>query len=306
MTELGEGSEDSRRRVAVGELVPEGAAAGSVEALLRPARRGAPRHARRRLCRGGARGADPRVATAAPLARRGPRRDPRAPAARRRRAAVGRRRPGAVRPLPRRPARRRARARRVPAGPAQRHRARVPRRRRRGGRPRAPRRATDEPPPPGPAGGRGRAPRRRAPGRRARRPLAQHRPGRRARRRGAGADGGRAAHRRAVARRPDPRAVDALRGRGGRGGGHRRDPRRPARRAAAQLGGGPQPAVVVGQRSRAPPSADGLLASTDAAGVVRFIDLRTWAPSGAPVQAGTSHRLAGPSPSRPTGGRSPW
>jgi class 3 adenylate cyclase/WD40 repeat protein/tRNA A-37 threonylcarbamoyl transferase component Bud32 len=35
MTELGEGSEDSRRRVAVGELVPEGAAAGSVEALLR-------------------------------------------------------------------------------------------------------------------------------------------------------------------------------------------------------------------------------------------------------------------------------
>jgi WD40 repeat protein len=34
MTELGEGSEDSRRRVAVGELVPEGAAAGSVEALL--------------------------------------------------------------------------------------------------------------------------------------------------------------------------------------------------------------------------------------------------------------------------------
>jgi WD40 repeat protein/class 3 adenylate cyclase/tRNA A-37 threonylcarbamoyl transferase component Bud32 len=35
MTELGEGSEDSRRRVAVGELVPEGAAAGSVETLLR-------------------------------------------------------------------------------------------------------------------------------------------------------------------------------------------------------------------------------------------------------------------------------
>src|SRR5215207_7926459 len=35
MTELGEGSEDSRRRVAVGELVPEGSAAGSVEALLR-------------------------------------------------------------------------------------------------------------------------------------------------------------------------------------------------------------------------------------------------------------------------------
>src|SRR5215207_7025779 len=34
MTELGEGSEDSRRRVAVDELVPEGAAAGSVEALL--------------------------------------------------------------------------------------------------------------------------------------------------------------------------------------------------------------------------------------------------------------------------------
>ena len=34
MTELGEGSEDSRRRVAVGELVPEGAAAGPVEALL--------------------------------------------------------------------------------------------------------------------------------------------------------------------------------------------------------------------------------------------------------------------------------
>ena len=34
MTELGEGSEDSRRRVAVGELVPEGAAAASVEALL--------------------------------------------------------------------------------------------------------------------------------------------------------------------------------------------------------------------------------------------------------------------------------
>jgi WD40 repeat protein len=34
MTELGEGSEDSRRRVAVGELVPEGADAGPVEALL--------------------------------------------------------------------------------------------------------------------------------------------------------------------------------------------------------------------------------------------------------------------------------
>jgi WD40 repeat protein/class 3 adenylate cyclase/tRNA A-37 threonylcarbamoyl transferase component Bud32 len=34
MTELGEGSEDSRRRVAVGELVPESAAAGPVEALL--------------------------------------------------------------------------------------------------------------------------------------------------------------------------------------------------------------------------------------------------------------------------------
>ena len=34
MTELGEGSEDSRRRVAVDELVPEGAAAGPVEALL--------------------------------------------------------------------------------------------------------------------------------------------------------------------------------------------------------------------------------------------------------------------------------
>ena len=34
MTELGEGSEDSRRRVAVGELVPEGDAAGPVEALL--------------------------------------------------------------------------------------------------------------------------------------------------------------------------------------------------------------------------------------------------------------------------------
>ena len=30
----------------------------------------------------------------------------------------------------------------------------------------------------------------------------------------------------------------------------------------------------------------GLLASTDAAGVVRFIDLRTWAPSGAPVKLG--------------------
>ena len=34
MTELGESSEDSRRRVAVGELVPEGDAAGPVEALL--------------------------------------------------------------------------------------------------------------------------------------------------------------------------------------------------------------------------------------------------------------------------------
>ena len=35
MTELGEGSEDSRRRVAVSELVPEGGAAEPVEALLR-------------------------------------------------------------------------------------------------------------------------------------------------------------------------------------------------------------------------------------------------------------------------------
>ena len=46
------------------------------------------------------------------LARGGPRGHPRAPAARRRRAAVGRRRPRAVRPLPRRPARGRGRARR--------------------------------------------------------------------------------------------------------------------------------------------------------------------------------------------------
>ena len=147
MTELGEGIEDSRRRVAVDELVPEGAVAGGRRGAARAARRGAPRHARRRHRRGRPRGADPRVAAAAPLARRGPRRHPRAPPARRRRAALGRRRPRGVRPLPRRPARRRGRARAAGRRAAQRDRARVPRRQRRRGRARAARRAAGEPPP---------------------------------------------------------------------------------------------------------------------------------------------------------------
>ena len=93
--------------------------------------------------------------------------------------------------------------------------------------------------------------------------------------------------------------------RGGRGGGHRRDPRRPARRAAAQLGGGPQPAVVVGQPhgrrrqptgcwpARTPP---GSCASSTSAPGRRAVRRWSWdVPS-----------TGGPSPSRPTGGRSPW
>ena len=154
MTELGEGIEDTRRRVAIDELVPEGAAAGHRRRAARAARRRAAGHARRRHRRGRARGADPRVAAAAPLARRGPRGHPRAPAARRRRAALGRGRPRAVRPLSRRAARRRARPRL--ARRAQRDRARLPRRERRRGRARAARRAAGQPPAPRPAGGRDR------------------------------------------------------------------------------------------------------------------------------------------------------
>ena len=58
------------------------------------------------------------MAAAAPLAGGGPRGHPRPPAARRRRATLGRRRPRDVRPLPRRPARGRGRARRRAAAPS--------------------------------------------------------------------------------------------------------------------------------------------------------------------------------------------
>ena len=94
LTELGEGIEDTRRRVAVDELVPEGASAGGGPGAARPARGGEARDPGRGDGGGRPRGADPRVADAARLARGGPRRDPPAPPSSATRPASGTRAAG--------------------------------------------------------------------------------------------------------------------------------------------------------------------------------------------------------------------
>ena len=133
MTELGEGIEDTRRRVAIDELVPERADPASVDELLQ-------RLADARLVTldaGTAQVAHEALIREWPrlrqLARRGPRGHARAPAARAGRAPVGGRRSRAVRPVSRRAPGRGGRAR----GRAERDRARVPGREQLRGRPRA-------------------------------------------------------------------------------------------------------------------------------------------------------------------------
>ena len=76
--------------------MPEGSSPRGGRGAARPARRGAPADARRGHRRGRPRGAHPRVADAAPLARGGPRRHPPAPRARQRGPPLGR--SGAGRP----------------------------------------------------------------------------------------------------------------------------------------------------------------------------------------------------------------
>ena len=70
LTELGEGTEDTRRRVGFAEVVPAGAEASRIRGAD-PASRGRTTvDDQRGQRRGGARGADPRVAAAPRLARR--------------------------------------------------------------------------------------------------------------------------------------------------------------------------------------------------------------------------------------------
>ena len=77
-------------------------------------------------------------------------------------------------------------------------------------------------------------------------------------------------------------------------------------RCCSEPGGDPHPPAVGRDVPAMAISPDGrLLATGDDAGVVRFTDLRTWGPSGAPMRlpARSRHRRWR---SRPTGGRSRW
>ena len=110
----------------------------------------------------------------------------------------------------------------------------------------------------------------------------------RIRRRGAGTDLRRRARRRAGARRRRRSSESMLlRRRRGRARGSRRDPRLPAHGPAAEPGRGPRsPAVErsTSPHSRSAPTAGCWRAATRT-GVVRFTDLRTWKPSGATVDS---------------------
>ena len=247
MTELGEGIEDTRRRVTIDELVPEHTAPASVDELLAAARGRAPGHARR----GSAEVAHEALIREWPRLRgwldedragiaRAPRTGPR-------RAAVGRRRPRILRPLSRRAAGRRPRT----AGRAQRDRARLPRSQRRRGRPRTAQADADEPPAARAAGRPPRAPVAIAGGVLSR-VLARQRAGRAIRRRGASADVRRRARRCAGAQRADPGVVAAERRRRSHARGSRRDPRPPTHRPPAEPGRGPRSAAV--ERSDPRPS----------------------------------------------------
>ncbi len=168
LTELGEGVDDTRRRVPIGELVPQDVPDAAVRVSARPLRRRPPGHARRGDGRGRPRGPDPRVADLARVAGGGPRRPPAPAAARRRRAYLGRRGARRHRPVPRHPARRRPGMGAGPPRRAQRSRARVPRRERRRIRARAPRAGACQPAPARAARGRRSAARGRRDRRRAR------------------------------------------------------------------------------------------------------------------------------------------
>ena len=183
------------------------------------------------------------------------------------------------------------------AGRAQRDRARVPRRERRRGRARAARRAAGQPPPARPAR-RPRRPARRRDRRRASLSLVQRDNARTAESAaaGAGADLRRRAGRRAGAGGADARALAAASPPPGsssriasRRAAHLLTVAAAATRRRSALSGCPRSTITA-----LAASPDGrLLASGDDGGVVRFIDLRTWKPIGAPVRAPAAGRAAG-------------